>query len=113
MYRSLVADLMDSAFGVRVPSLRLDPVPGAVGDLARYRGVYAWPDHRVEVAATADGLRIAGEEGEAAALPIDDHTFLVDRDDPDTPTVTFGAFDAAGRPRMLYEMIWGLPRVEE
>jgi len=33
-----------------------------------------------------------------------------DADDPDTPTVTFGAFDEAGRPHVLYEMIWGLPR---
>jgi hypothetical protein len=25
--------------------------------------------------------------------------------------VTFGAFDASGRPGVLYEMLWGLPRV--
>jgi hypothetical protein len=30
---------------------------------------------------------------------------------PDNPTVTFGAFDVAGRPRVLYDMLWGLPRL--
>ena len=38
-------------------------------------------------------------------------TFLVDADDPDNPTVTFGGFDDDGRPGVLYEMLWGLPRV--
>ncbi|HEX7472100.1 MAG TPA: serine hydrolase domain-containing protein [Candidatus Limnocylindrales bacterium] len=32
--------------------------------------------------------------------------------DPDNPTVTFGAFDAEGRPQVLYEMLWGLPRTD-
>ena len=40
----------------------------------------------------------------------DDRTFLVDVDDPDDPTMTFGAFDAGGRPGVLYQMLWGLPR---
>jgi hypothetical protein len=67
----------------------------------------------VEVVATTDGLRIATADGEAEALPVGERTFLVDPADPDTPTVTFGAFDAAGRPRVLYEMLWGLPRADE
>jgi hypothetical protein len=112
MYRSVFADLMDAEFGVGVPPLRVDPVAGAAGDLSRFAGAYAWPDRRVDVAATADGLRITSEEGEAAALPVDERTFVVDPADPDTPTVTFGAFDTAGRPQVLYEMLWGLPRVE-
>jgi hypothetical protein len=95
-----------------VPPLRVDPVAGAAGDLSRFAGAYAWPDRRVDVAATADGLRITREDGEAAALPVDERTFVVDPADPDTPTVTFGAFDTAGRPQVLYEMLWGLPRVE-
>ena len=32
--------------------------------------------------------------------------------DPDNPTVTFGAFDAAGRPNVLYDMLWGLSRLD-
>ena len=32
--------------------------------------------------------------------------------DPDNPTVTFGAFDASGRPQVLYIMLWGLPRLD-
>jgi hypothetical protein len=43
-------------------------------------------------------------------LPLDDRTFLIDRGDPDAPTATFGGFDDDGRPGVLYEMLWGLPR---
>jgi CubicO group peptidase (beta-lactamase class C family) len=111
MYRSLFADLMESLFGFGIPPLRLAPAPGAAGDLARFAGVYAWPDRRIEVTATPNSLLIADERGETEAFPLDERTFLVDANDPDTPTVTFGAFDAAGRPRVLYRMLWGLPRV--
>jgi hypothetical protein len=45
------------------------------------------------------------------ALPLDDWTLVVDVDDPDNPTVTFGEFDASGRPALLYDMLWGLPRM--
>jgi CubicO group peptidase (beta-lactamase class C family) len=113
MYRSLFADLMEPLFGIRVPPLRLDPSPGAAVDLSRFAGVYAWPDRKVEVTATASGLLIKSEHGETEGLPLDERTFLVDALDPDNPTVTFGGFDAAGRPRLLYLMLWGLPRVDE
>ena len=53
------------------------------------------------------------EEGEREALPVDERTFLVDAAEPDNPTITFGAFDAAGRPQVLYIMLWGLPRLGE
>ena len=33
-------------FGISVPPLRLEPTPGAAGDLSRFAGVYAWPDRR-------------------------------------------------------------------
>jgi hypothetical protein len=46
------------------------------------------------------------------ARPLDDRVFLVDPSDPDNPTVTFGEFDPSGRPRALYLMLWGLPRVD-
>ena len=111
MYRSLFPDLVRSLFGVSVPSLRLDTSSGAAGDLSRFAGVYAWPDRPVEVTATADGLLIRSEDGEAEGLPIDERTFLVDAMDPDNPTVTFGAFDEARRPSVLYLMLWGLPRI--
>jgi hypothetical protein len=39
-------------------------------------------------------------------------TFLVYPGNPDDPTVTFGAFDASGRPRVLYLMLWGPPRLD-
>jgi hypothetical protein len=112
MYRSLFADLMESLFGIRVPPLCLDPSPGAAGDLSRFAGVYAWPDRRVEVTANESRLLIKSDQGVTEAHPLDERTFLVDAADPDNPTVTFGAYDAAGRPRLLYVMLWGLPRID-
>jgi hypothetical protein len=113
MYRTLFADLMESSFGIGVPPLRLDPSPDAAGDLSRFAGVYAWPDRRVEVSAGVNSLVIKDDSGHTEALPLDERTFLVDAMDPDNPTVTFEAFDAAGRPGVLYQMLWGLPRVDE
>jgi len=55
---------------------------------------------------------LMAEEGETEALPLDEHAFVVDPTDPDNPTVTFGDFDAAGRPHVLYVMLWGLPRLD-
>ena len=110
LYRSLFAELMPPLFGIRVRSLRLDPSPGSAGDLARFAGVYGWPDREIEVTATERGLRMWEDGRETEALPIDDRVFLVAPLDPDNPTVTFGAFDAAGRPNVLYDMLWGLPR---
>ena len=112
LYRSLFADVMRSLFEVSVPPLRLDAEPGVAGDLSRYAGVYAWPDRRVEVTAADTCLLINSEHGETEAWPIDERIFVVDSNDPDNPTVTFGAFDAAGRPHVLYIMLWGLPRLE-
>ncbi len=113
MYRSLFADLMASLFGVGIPPLRLDPSPGAAGDLSRFTGVYAWPDRRMEVSATGSCLLIKSEDGESEARPLDERTFLLDAADPDNPTMTFGAYDATGRPQVLYDMLWGLPRLDE
>ena len=110
MYRSLFADLMASLWGISVPPLRLDAAAGAAGDLSRFAGVYAWPDRQIEVRATANGLLISSEDRHTEALPLDERTFLAAPTDPDSPTVTFGAFDAAGQPRVLYDMLWGLPR---
>jgi CubicO group peptidase (beta-lactamase class C family) len=113
MYRSLFADLMGSMFGISVPPLRLEAAVRAAGDLSRFAGVYAWPDRPVEVTAASNGLLIKSDDRETQALPLDERTFLVDPADPDNPTVTFGAFDTAGRPRVLYDMLWGLPRLGE
>lgn len=111
MYRSLFADLMTPLCGISVPPLRLDPSPGAAGDLSRFAGVYGWPDRQVDVIATANGLRISNGNDQTEALALDERTFLTDPADPDNPTMTFGEFDPAGRPGVLYDMIWGLPRV--
>ena len=110
LYRSLFADLMHELFKIGVPPLRVGAERDAAGDLSRFAGVYGWPDRRVEVTPTEVGLHIESDDGTSEALPLDERTFVVDAGDPDTPTVTFGAFDEAGRPHVLYEMIWGLPR---
>jgi CubicO group peptidase (beta-lactamase class C family) len=110
MYRSLFGELLEPLFGISMPALQLEPSPGAADDLSRFAGIYAWPDRRWEVSATAAGLIMDGPSGTIEALPVDDCTFLVDVDDPDNPTMTFGAFDAAGRPGVLYQMLWGLRR---
>jgi len=101
---------MDAWFGVRVPSFRLEPSSDAAGELSRFAGVFAWPDRRWDVAATGSALVLERNGRTNLAVPIDDRTFLVEEGDPDTPTVTFGGFDLSGRPGVLYEMLWGLPR---
>lgn len=111
LYRSLFAELVPALFGIAFPQLRLEPSRSR-GPLTRFAGAYGWPDRRVEVRAAASWLRIAGEAGEQEALPLDGRAFLVDSADPDTPTVTFGEFDGAGRPQVLYLMLWGLPRLD-
>jgi CubicO group peptidase (beta-lactamase class C family) len=111
LYRSLFPILLRAWFGIGMPALRLAPSPGAAGDLGRFAGVYAWPDRRWEVTARDTHLVMNGDGGAVKALPLDDSTFVVDANDPDTPTVTFGGFGASGRPAVLYQMLWGLPRV--
>jgi CubicO group peptidase (beta-lactamase class C family) len=112
LYRSLVAELMQARFGFIVPPFELDPPSGTAGDLSRFAGVYAWPDRRVEVTASArGGLVIRTNRGEVEARQLDPQVFVVDPEDPDNPTVTFGAFDEAARPQVLYLMLWGLPRL--
>jgi CubicO group peptidase (beta-lactamase class C family) len=110
MYRSLFGELLKPLFGISMPALQLEPSPRAADNLSRFAGVYAWPDQRWEVTATETSLVMDGPNGTIEALPVDDCTFLVDLDDPDNPTMTFGAFDAGGRPGVLYQMLWGLPR---
>jgi CubicO group peptidase (beta-lactamase class C family) len=111
LYRSLFADLIEPVFGIGFPPLDLGASPGAAGDLARFAGVYAWPDRRAEVTAAGNDLLIKSKDGEKEALPLDRQAFVVDPLDPDTPAVTFGAFDHTGRPGVLYLMLWGLPRL--
>jgi CubicO group peptidase (beta-lactamase class C family) len=111
MYRSLFPYVMESWFGVHVPPLRLEPSEGAAGDLSRFAGVYAWPDRRWDVTATDAGLAFQSGGPSVEALPLDERTFLVDPGDPDAPTATFAGFDDDGRPGVLYEMLWGLPRM--
>lgn len=113
LYRSLFTELMQTLFDISVPPLRLDAEPGAAGDLSRFVGVYGWRDRRVDIAEAETSLRIKSNDGESEALPLDECTFVVDAADPDNPTVTFGGFDASGRPGVLYEMLWGLPRLDD
>jgi hypothetical protein len=111
MQRSVFAELIEGLFGIHAPRRALAAAPGAAGDLGRFAGVYAWPDRTVDVTVAGDHLVITEGDVRLVAQPLDERTFLVDAADPDTPTVTFGGFDAAGRPQVIYLMLWGLPRV--
>ena len=111
MYRSMFPELLERCFGIVMPPLRLQPVPGSAGDLERFAGVYAWPDRHADVHALGERLRIEVDGESLDASPIDERTFVVDLAEPDTPMVTFGGFDRAGNPAALYLMLWGLPRL--
>ena len=87
MYRSLFADLIDPSFGITFPPLHLDLSTAAAGELSRFAGIYAWPDRRVEVTATARGLLIATGSEKTEALKVGERTFLIDGRDPDDPTI--------------------------
>ena len=110
LYRSLLPAVMGAWFGVRMPTLELRAFDCAAGDLSRFEGVYAWPDRHWDVTARASSLALTSDDRTFDGLPIDERTFLIDADDPDTPTVTFAAFGDDGRPGVLYDMLWGLPR---
>ena len=110
--RSVLRELAQARFDMAPPPLRLEATPGSAGELSRYAGVYGWPDRRVEVRAERAHLVVSSEDGDAEARPVDRGIFVVDPADPDTPTITFGGFDAAGRPNALYLMLWGLPRLD-
>ena len=110
LYRSLFPELMQEAFGIGMPPSALDPPSDAASELSRFEGVYAWPDRRVEVTETKGRLTIDDDGRRMEGIPLDDRVVLVDANDPDNPTVTFGAFGDDGRPQMLYVMLWGLPR---
>jgi CubicO group peptidase (beta-lactamase class C family) len=111
MVASVVAEVVHAWFGVNVPTARLDPLPDVPEQLAAYAGTYGWPDRRVDVTESARGLLITEDGIAKEAVPLDRRTFLVDRDDPDSPTITFSDFDGAGRPGVLYDMVWGLGRL--
>jgi len=109
--RSVLAEVVPERFGVNVASRRLDPPPDVPEQLTPYAGAYGWPDRRVDVTESARGLLVSEDGIAREAMPLDRRTFLLDRDDPDTPTVTFDDFDRAGRPGVLYDMVWGLGRL--
>ena len=109
--RSVLAEVVPAWFGVEVATLRLDPSPDVPEQLTPYAGAYGWPDRRVDVTETARGLLVSEDGIAREAMPLDQKTFLLDRDDPDTPTITFDDFDRAGRPGVLYDMVWGLGRL--
>ena len=116
MYRSLLPELLGPWLGIDMPDTRLTNPPDDTRpplDLSRYAGLYAWPDRRVEVVAQRDRLLVTSEGVTSEAVPLDDRTFVVDPADPDNPTITFGDFDGVGRPKLVYLMLWALPRVTQ
>lgn len=112
MYRSLFADRFPEWFGIEMPPLDLEPTEGVAGSLERFAGQYGWRDRSCHVTAEGDALVIDIDGRKRTARPTSDRTFLIDRHDPDNPTVTFGDLDELGRPEVIYLMLWGLPRVD-
>jgi hypothetical protein len=111
VYRSLFAELLPELTGRSMPEPPARTDATSREDLSSYAGVYAWPDSRITVRAAGGRLVLEQDGQEQEGVPVGRGTFLVDEDDPDTPTVTFGAYDRRGRPRVLYRMLWGFPRV--
>ncbi len=109
--RSLFGELLQEWFEIDAPTLSLEPSTRAADDLSRFAGVYAWPDRSWTVQATDTALVLESDGRRVVAPPLNDRSFLVDAADPDEPSITFGAFDSSGRPGVLYDMLWGLPRV--
>lgn len=111
MYRSLIGELASDWMGTKVPELRLDPDEHAGSlDLDAYAGIYSWPDRSFEMSVDNGALVVASGDQRATAVPIDRRVFVIDRSNPDTPTMTFDAFDGDGRPHVVYRMLWGFPR---
>lgn len=111
MYRSLISELAADGFGLSVPEFRLDPEDDGLDlDLQSYAGIYAWPDKRFEMSVEDDVLVVTSHDQRATATPLDRRTFVIDRSNPDTPTMTFDDFDDDGRPGVVYRMLWGFPR---
>jgi hypothetical protein len=113
MASSVLEEVVPAWFGVNVATVRLDSLPDVPQQLTAYTGAYGWPDRRVEVTASEGGLLVSEDGIDRQAMPLDRKTFLIDRDDPDTPTITFDDFDWAGRPGVLYDMVWGLGRLPD
>ena len=108
---SVLAQIVPSYFGIDVATVRLDPSLDVPEQLTAYTGAYGWPDRRVDVTESVHGLLVTEDGIAKDATPLNRTTFLIDRDDPDTPTITFADFDRAGRPGVLYDMVWGLGRL--
>lgn len=110
LYRTLFAEILQDGFGITMTPLSLTPMPTPGIDLEAYAGTYSWPDWRIQITAHGDHLVLATDTDQVVARPADRRVFVTDPANPDRPTVTFDAFDAQGRPGVLYHMLWGLPR---
>lgn len=113
MGRDLLGELVPATWPCAVPPVRLAPDDDVPRDLTPYVGTYGWPDRRVEVTGTDLGVAVTEDGISKSAVPLDRGTFLVDPDSPDTPTVRFADFDGAGRPGVLYDLVWGLGRLPD
>lgn len=109
MYRSLFHPVLHEV-GVVVPPLQLGVDPTAEVDLDRFAGDYAWPDRHCRVTASDGDLVVEVDDRCFRAAPIGNGVFVVDPEDPDVPTITFGYFDPMGCPQVIYLMLWGMPR---
>ena len=113
LYRSLFPELLQSLFEISVPPLRLARIPTPPVTYRDSPASTRGPTGALKLSATETSLLIKSEDGETEASAARRANVRRRRDGPDNPSVTFGAFETAGRPRILYEMLWGLPRLDE
>ena len=111
LIRAVLAELLP---GLTSPYVARAAVAPSTLPLEPYAGRYAWPDLALQVEAAGDHLLVTdAEQKRRPASPLGDGVFLLDPEDPDNPTLTFGGYDERGRPQVLYRMLWGFPRVSE
>ena len=109
LFRALLPDLMED-IGVRVPPMHSDSQTRTEEVLRRYCGHYGWPDAKSDLTLDGDALRVSGAQN-SSLLPIDAHLFRRSDGDPDIPFMSFANFDASGRPHVLYNAVWAIPRI--
>lgn len=110
LYRDLVPRVFQRAFGIHLPAPPREAT-GSVDDLQRYEGRFAWPDFDAVVTAEANNLRVHLGGDTRVAHPIDERNFVVDSPGTDRMTIGFSQFHG-GAPQVLYNLVWGLPRVQ-
>jgi CubicO group peptidase (beta-lactamase class C family) len=113
LYRDVFPPILAERFGVTMPPFARAPASGGSADLARYAGVYGWPDYEFAVHPQRDRLRVIAPELEEEARPVTERVFALTSGDPDVPVIVFDDFATDGRPQVLYLAVWAYRRLAD